>query len=42
MGPTAARPGPILFIVAVIAVKLVVKSKLSILIARSDNIKITK
>ena len=36
VGPTISSPGPILFRVAAIAVKLVVKSKLSMLISSSD------
>ena len=37
-GPTALRPGPILLTVAATAVKFVVKSKLSTLISRTENV----
>ena len=40
-GPTSPRPGPILFIVAVMAVKLVIKSLLSNDIAIRDAAKIS-
>ena len=39
-GPTAFRPGPTLFIVVAIAVKFVVKSKLSMLIANKVTMNI--
>ena len=42
VGPTPAKPGPMLFMVAATAVKLVVKSILSMLIARSEKANITR
>ena len=40
VGPTSSNPGPILFNVAATAVKLVVKSKLSMPISKIENAKI--